>query len=431
MADTAERIVGDPAGAGRSPRARLAPALGDWAREGDPAARVLVIGQGSVSANTLAPTSGGEVYWYSADAAGYVTSSYFSDTLPEWVARFNAEEMPSLVAQALPWTLGVPESARALALPDDTPWEGEAAARVFPHATGVDDPAEAFTSVPGLDGATLRLAEEGVRALELGRRGSTDVLMINLSSLDEAGHSFGPWSLEQLDALWRVDGDLGHFLDFLDTEVGGGRWALALTADHGAPPPPEQAGPPATRIDTEAMARVWSDLVRLAGSSDEGQRTGRAVAYLEALPWVADVYTIDELRAEAAGDDAWMELYRGSFREDRILDFPLYDTSGGTSPAALGIGAIRLTEGSIPDYAVSVHGSPYAYDRRVPLLVLGAGAAPGRAAAVAARITDVAPTLAALGGIPAPAGLDGQALLPALLSRSARPTCRGAGGSAP
>lgn len=238
------------------------------------------------------------MFWYSADAAGYVTSSYYGDALPEWVARFNAGEMPSLVAQALPWTLGVPESARALALPDDTPWEGEPAARVFPHATDANDPAEAFTSVPGLDDATLRLAEEGVRALELGRRGSTDVLMINLSSLDEAGHSFGPWSLEQLDALWRVDGDLGRFLSFLDAEVGRGRWASG--------PSPTWRRSPTSRTRTPS-------------------------------------------------------------------------TSCTSKP----------------------------------------------------RATDVAPTLAALGGIPAPGGLDGQALLPALLSRSARPTCRGAGGSAP
>jgi arylsulfatase A-like enzyme len=57
-----------------------------------------------------------------------------------------------------------------------------------------------------------------------------------------------------------------------------------------------------------------------------------------------------------------------------------------------------------------VHGSPYDYDRHVPLLFFGAGIVPGRSA-TKVRTTDLAPTLAGLAGIAAPAALDGKALL--------------------
>ena len=55
------------------------------------------------------------------------------------------------------------------------------------------------------------------------------------------------------------------------------------------------------------------------------------------------------------------------------------------------------------------HGSPYAYDRDVPLIFWGAGIeaarVPGRAAPI-----DIAPTLAAWLGLDVPAGLDGRVL---------------------
>jgi hypothetical protein len=68
-----------------------------------------------------------------------------------------------------------------------------------------------------------------------------------------------------------------------------------------------------------------------------------------------------------------------------------------------------LTEGSIPDYAPTVHGSPHLYDRTVPLVFLGAGVTAGRSSQ-RARTVDVAPTLACLGSIRAPADLDGRPL---------------------
>ena len=71
---------------------------------------------------------------------------------------------------------------------------------------------------------------------------------------------------------------------------------------------------------------------------------------------------------------------------------------------------VRLTEGTIPDFDRAVHGSPYPYDRRVPLLFMGSGVRRGRSQA-SARTVDVAPTLARLAGIPLPETLDGRPLL--------------------
>jgi len=61
------------------------------------------------------------------------------------------------------------------------------------------------------------------------------------------------------------------------------------------------------------------------------------------------------------------------------------------------------------DIDASTHGSPYNYDRHVPLVFMGAGVPHGESQEMA-RTIDVAPTLASLGDIPAPKDVDGVAL---------------------
>jgi arylsulfatase A-like enzyme len=58
----------------------------------------------------------------------------------------------------------------------------------------------------------------------------------------------------------------------------------------------------------------------------------------------------------------------------------------------------------------SGHGTPYYYDRSVPLIFLGAGVEPARRTELA-RTVDLAPTLAGLAGITAPDDLDGELLV--------------------
>jgi arylsulfatase A-like enzyme len=57
----------------------------------------------------------------------------------------------------------------------------------------------------------------------------------------------------------------------------------------------------------------------------------------------------------------------------------------------------------------STHGSPYWYDRHVPLIFYGAGVEAGETAEPVLTV-DVAPTLARMIGIAVPEGLDGRPL---------------------
>lgn len=75
------------------------------------------------------------------------------------------------------------------------------------------------------------IAEEGY-----GDDAITDLLFTNFKQIDRLGHYFNMDSPEVRDALVESDKVLGELVDFLDEEVGEGKWVLAVTADHGQQP---------------------------------------------------------------------------------------------------------------------------------------------------------------------------------------------------
>ena len=64
----------------------------------------------------------------------------------------------------------------------------------------------------------------------------TDLLYTNFKQIDRVGHYFNMVSDEVGDSVAETDAQLGELLAFLDEEVGRGRWAVVVTADHGQQP---------------------------------------------------------------------------------------------------------------------------------------------------------------------------------------------------
>src|SRR5206468_11446221 len=92
---------------------------------------------------------------------------------------------------------------------------------------------------PYADTYLTRIAETAVDKLELGARAGTDFLAVSYSSVDYVGHAFGLRSWEIQDVLARLDHDLAELFAHLDKKVGRGNYVVALSADHGVVPIPE------------------------------------------------------------------------------------------------------------------------------------------------------------------------------------------------
>ncbi len=409
VGDSKSPIVGQPEAPGRSPANLFHGGFADWLLAARPGARVVSVSRKDRAAITLAGQSRTHVYWILSSTGRFVTSRYYGDALPGWVARFNADSMPRYYADSV-WTLQAPPAAVPLARPDSARYEWDGVHTAFPHHFGeAGEPrtAEAFNTwvtehTPFADAATLALARTALVADSLGRDAIPDYLAVSVSQTDAAGHDFGPFSLEQLDNLLRLDRELGVFFADLDRIVGRDRWLLALSADHGVMTEPEyvlEHGGQAHRISREESARM-RQITQGATAAGGGAAAirDRASAALAALPWVSAVYSYEQLGAETAPADSFIRLYRNSYVPGRA--------SG--SFYRLGL-AVRWTEGTIADPHGSTHGTAYLYDRTVPILFYGAGIRQG-VSAVPAHTVDIAPTLAAQLGIAPPAGIDGRSL---------------------
>ena len=426
-------VLGNPEAPGRSPARIRVDSLGDWMKQTRGATRVFAVSAKDRSAVTLGGQHPDAAYWFQRTGRiGFTTSRYYLEALPDWVQAFNGEE-PGRdgFASSVPahWDHTAPKGAKQSARADAFSSENDQYARTSGHAIHDDDPeefADRLYHSPFMDDVTLDFARELVKNEGLGRGSGPDLLAIGLSATDLIGHFYGPESHESIDGLLRLDAALGDFLAFLDRQLGEGRVLVALTADHGVLPLPEwlevtgrgECAVQGGRADVRwvALGMYWqlqrqlgifslpARWVGFAGSQvtvnrsvarERGvsvERVSRVVArYLEAQPEVARVWTAAEILSETSPE---ARLYRNSYDPERSGDLTVQLARG-----------CLLTQGGHG----TTHGTPYLYDRAVPLLFYGPGVTPGWVGGRAASV-DVAPTLATQLGLSLPDDLDGRAL---------------------
>ncbi|MCJ2178225.1 alkaline phosphatase family protein [Novosphingobium album (ex Hu et al. 2023)] len=281
-----------------------------------------------------------------------------------------------------------------------------------------------YAGGPRLDAATGDLAIRMVDELGMGKDAVPDVLSVSFSQTDRVGHAFGHEGVEMCIQLAQLDATLGKLFDALDAR--GIDYAVVLSADHGGFDAPERLNQEgyaaAKRISADLKDDALSDAVSRAtgitapegkllyGAGSSGdiylgagltakQRkkvTSALVALLKANPEVEAVYTAEELKAVPVpqGDPQdWtmVQRVRASFDPERsgeVLMMTRRGVVGVADPA--------------PGY-VATHGSPWDYDRRVPIVFWRKGMA-GEEQPAPVETVDIAPTLAALVGLKEPAG---------------------------
>ena len=407
--DSQSPIAGIPSLPGRSPANMNHTGLGDWMQEANPASKVVSLSRKDRSAITLAgKTADAHVYWMLPSAGRWITSTYYRDAYSRWFERWHANELPEIFADSV-WRSSIPPELESMSRRDTASYEGNGVDTYFPHrfVRGVEnDTPEALNSwiagTPAVDEATLSLAEQSVRALDLGQDDVPDFLGLALSQTDIIGHSYGPLSREQMDNLLRLDRHLGEFLDFLDEYVGEGRWVLGLSSDHGVLTIPEalvEMGEFGKRTTRDEITELVTT-VRRAAEGDPAGRAGRVHDAAEGIDWIEKAYLTGQLM-QGQPADSFEVLFSNSYVPGRATGF--FGEMGVVLRAVPGAYATTGSTGTS-------HGSPYRYDRHVPMLFMGPGV-PAGSTADPVRTIDMAPTLAGLAGIPTPEDLDGRPLI--------------------
>jgi predicted AlkP superfamily pyrophosphatase or phosphodiesterase len=296
-----------------------------------------------------------------------------------------------------------------------------------------------FRASPDLDRVTLDLGEALRREMRLGQGEGTDLLILGLSATDYVGHTYGTQGAEMCIQLLALDDALGDFFRKMDAT--GIDYLVVLTADHGGHDIPERhrdhAIPDAARVDPAInagnMGKALGERLKLKGQvlygdgafgdmyvdrklapAQRARVAAEAVKAYRAHPQVAAVFTKAELTAAktpVGPPDQWtlIERAKASFDPQRSGDFvvllkprvtPIFDTSRGY---------------------VSTHGSPWDYDRKVPIVFWRRSMRPFEQT-LAVETADIMPTLAALVNVPiAPGTIDGRCLD---LDEGAGTTCR-------
>lgn len=422
--DVTSVVLNEP-GKFRGPQQLRTSTLGDWIKASVPDARVYSVGGKDRSAIILGGSNANGAYWYNRGT--FTTSQYYEASLPDWLRVFNGNNPPRNGFQSdVPSTWDHPASSLR---EDHFPGEDTEFSNSSGHpliSENAEETAKQIYHSPYLDQATLAIAGQLVKTHDLGQDEQIDLLTVGLSATDTVGHLYGPFSAESEATLRMLDESLGEFLALLDQEVGTGHYTIALTADHGVAALPEwQARQGDFNCPVESgRASIYSmaadiyfdlylsytfafgnplNLVSFAGghvtvnrqySAELGHDPNDIIEWLqgrlEEHPGIARAWTANDITS----NDPLGRLYQNSWVPDRSGDI-----------------LIQLARDCLFQSAGTNHGTPYEYDREIPLIFYGAGINPGQVL-TRAHSVDIAPTLAAVAGIDSPPGLAGQNLLP-------------------
>jgi predicted AlkP superfamily pyrophosphatase or phosphodiesterase len=407
------------------------------------ATRVVTFSLKARASITMAGHKADAATWF--DGGGWVTSGVYG-SMPFIEDYVKAHPVKGDYGKT--WTLSLPESAYWYDEKANGAVPPEGWTLTFPHplrgkAAG-NEPDDAFyeewASSPFADSYLTQLAEAAVDSLGLGKAGGTDFLGVSYSTVDYVGHAFGPRSREIQDILVELDRDLGELFADLDKKVGRGNYVVALSADHGVVPIPEdmqKTGADAgvlhlpelqDRIEKAlepfnyskpAIARITGSDIYFAPGVYDSLRQNRAAMQAVtdaalAQAGVAAIYSADELQDRPATQSPTRQALADSYFLGRSGDFfiapkPYWLMDGTPAGKTRGYG--------------TGHGTPYNYDQHVPILLMGFGIQAGE---YHGDVTpaDIAPTLASLCGITL-SSRDGHVLAQALSKPAARSSANG------
>ena len=374
-----------------------------------------------------------------ADGGGWVTSNAYG-TLP-FIDDF-VKAHPIKEDYGKTWTLSLSSSAylyddKATGAVAPDGWDLS-----FPHSlrgkgAGSESDPEFYgqwATSPFADVYLTKLAENAIDQLGLGKSGGIDYLGVSYSSPDYVGHAFGPRSWEVQDTYVKLDKDLGELFAHLDAKVGAGNYVVALSADHGVVPVPEDMQKTGAEVGVLHMPEVQE---KVEGALKMFNYTAPTVAQIASTDLYFSVGTYDKLKTDPAALKAVLDAIRSVpgvadvYRAEELTDWPATKSPIRSAEAASFFAgrsgdllivpkpywlASSTSADKKRDYGTG-HGTPYYYDQRVPIIFWGWGIQRGE---YFGEVTpaDIAPTLASLCGITL-STRDGRVLSEALLKKIA------------
>ena len=428
--DAVQCIGGNSDGTGdkHSPSKLLASTVGDELKLATfKMSKVIAI---SVDPNAAVLSAGhlaDAAYWFDPLSGNFVTSSVYLKELPQWVKDFNAKRFADTYLMQK-WEKILPDSLYFESLPDNNRYEeGIKGIKVFPY----DLNSMSLKSDGKRDYSILKYTPFGNNVVKdfaisaivnenLGKGNFTDYICIDFTSTEFISQAFGLTSIELEDSYLRLDKEIQHFLNFLDSYLGKGNVLVYLTSNHGAVHNP----------------KFMTDLGIPSGYFNQGQAQYLLKSYLNVIygkgDWVK-FYSNQQLYLNHnLIQDSKLSLWQ--FQDD-VAQF-LIQFSGVTNVATSSMlqktsysnGVFQKIQNSFhqkisgdiiinlepgwTEYndASTAHNSGYTYDTHVPLMFYG-WKINHQTIYDAIDMTDIAPTLAMILNIAYPNACQGKPII--------------------
>ena len=426
--DPAAQYIGNKTGAmdGTSPRNLKVEGLGDVLRRVEPRSKVIAI-SGKDRGAILPAGQTGTAYMFMSGTGQFASTTYYMQQHPTWVNAFNGAR-PADRFFKTEWKPVLPEAAYARSIPDSQPWFGPRGGKL-PMLMGTpNDEApgpnyySALLASPFADMLSLDFARAAIAGEQLGADDAPDILSVSLSGHDYVNHRWSAESRLSHDHFLQLDRMLQAFFADLDRTVGRDNYIAVLTADHGFMPAPEVSqsrgldagrlsgsqllatvngaleqrfGAPKLAIGASASALLLDRKLIAERGLDFDAVANAARDLVAAQPQLAAAYTRRELESGSRAGAPLFDQMRKTWHRDVSGDVqyalkPYWMFGSSTSMAT--------------------HGSPYEYDTNVPILVWGPKWTKAATVEQRVEVADIAPTLARVLGIAAPAASEGKAL---------------------
>jgi predicted AlkP superfamily pyrophosphatase or phosphodiesterase len=365
--------------------------------------------------------SANAAYWYDNSVGNWITSTYYMNELPQWVADFNNQKLVDKYYQQ-GWNLLYPAGTYLQSTADEKKYEAKPFGEKFPYTLSgfIGKDYGKISTTPMGNTLTSEFAKAAISNEQLGADGITDMIAISYSAPDYIGHSFGPNSIEEEDNYLRLDKELGSLLDFLDAKVGKNQYVVFLSADHGVAHIPEflkENKMPGGRLMMADLAKSLNkslngiyNIANMVVSDDNYQVhlnhkamdsakidtksvINWIVNYLQAQPAIARAFPLEDLNTVPLPSTIRTMLNNGYY------------------PPRNGDIQIILKPGYVEAWSNTgtTHGLWNPYDAHIPLLWYGWGIKQGKTNKET-YMTDIAATLAALLHIQMPNGCVGHVI---------------------
>lgn len=363
----------------------------------------------------LTAGSGGECYWIDENG-DWSSADCYMKALPYWVRTYNETGFNRIFTSGT-W-YGKYTRNRYLNTRSTDITVYDANTRIKPAKGPEPNIAQALSFTPAGNIAAFDFAKRALGTMLPVREEGCRILNIYLDASRNIAEKYGPESIEYEDMLYCLDASLGDFLTYLYAQAESpSDVVVTLTSDHGTSPSYDIAG----RSEDRFNVRQFEVIVNAFLSARHGQDKwvlgyNDNSLYLDHDVIFRKKQSLEAIRTEVA---AFVLQFRGVTHAvsatamqngccgnpvTRRMQNGFYPRRSGDVVICLAPDRIEEREGK-----VSMSGSPYNYDSRIPLIIYGGELKPARSDR-RVDITSLAPTVAHLLGFSCPSASDAEML---------------------